>query len=346
MRYLRSCPLAVMLAISLLAYEVIAGVPKVLAFADQQMGKKNYYVEELEEFSSAQKDVSGTQAEIYEQLSGGDVSGMDISGDELSGNDISEGNLSGDDVSGGEEAGVSVSENGDVVSVPEAEFVQVDADYFADALFIGDSRTVGLCEYSDMEQATFYASTGLTVYKVFDAQIVEVSGSKTKITIEDALKKKQFGKIYFMIGINEMGTGTVDSFMETYAGVVAHLQELQPNAIIFVQAIMRVTTERSNKGDYINNQGIDERNERIAQLADNQKVFYLDVNPLISDETGGLNSDYTFDGVHLKAMYIPIWTDFLSGHGIVSFPAVNLPAEDLPVVNNNENPLDVSLPVE
>ena len=149
-----------------------------------------------------------------------------------------------------------------------------------------------------------------------------------------------------MIGINEMGTGTVDSFMETYAGVVAHLQELQPNAIIFVQAIMRVTTERSNKGDYINNQGIDERNERIAQLADNQKVFYLDVNPLISDETGGLNSDYTFDGVHLKAMYIPIWTDFLFGHGIVSFPAANLPAEDLPVVNNNENPLDVSLPVE
>lgn len=328
----------VMLAISLLSYEVIAGVPKVLAFAEQQMGKKDYYVEELEEFSSAQKNLSET--EFYEQISGGDVSGMDISGNELSGNDISDGNRPGEDVSGASSV-VPVSGNGNVVSAPEAEFTRVDADYFADALFIGDSRTVGLCEYSDMEQATFYASTGLTVYKVFDAQIVEVPGSKTKITIEDALKKKQFGKIYFMIGINEMGTGTVDSFMETYAGVVAHLQELQPNAIIFVQAIMRVTTERSNKGDYINNQGIDERNERIAELADNQRVFYLDVNPQISDDTGGLNSDYTFDGVHLKAMYIPIWTDYLSEHGIV-----NSPAEDLPVVNNNQNSLDVSLPVE
>lgn len=317
MKYLRSCPLVVMLAISLLTYEIIAGVPKVLAFAEQQMGKKEYYVEELEEFSS-RTNPSGTQTAVYEQVSGEDISGMDTSAGDLSGNGVSENNLSGGDVSGGISSGNPVSGNGNGVSVPEADFMQVDADYFADALFIGDSRTVGLCEYSDMEQATFYASTGLTVYKVFDSQIVAVPGSKNKITVEDALKKKQFGKIYFMIGINEMGTGTVDSFMEAYGGVVEHLKELQPGAKIFVQAIMRVTTERSNKGDYINNQGIDERNERIAQLADNQTVFYLDVNPLISDETGGLNSEYTFDGVHLKAMYIPIWTDFLSEHGIVN----------------------------
>lgn len=345
MKYLRSCPLVVMLAVSLLAYEVIAGVPKVLAFAEQQMGKKEYYVEELEEFSSPQTNQSETQTEFYEKVSGGD-----ISGGELSGNDVSESNLSGGDVSGSAPGGDPVSGNGSETAMPEAEFTQVGADYFADALFIGDSRTVGLCEYSDMEQATFYASTGLTVYKVFDAQIVEVPGSRTKITVEEALKKKQFGKIYFMIGINEMGTGTVDSFMEAYGGVVAHLKELQPGAIIFVQAIMRVTTERSNKGDYINNQGIDERNERIAQLADNQGIFYLDVNPLISDETGGLNGDYTFDGVHLKAMYIPIWTDYLSSHGIVSFPEAVIPPENIPVENNVENnpqnSLDESTPVE
>lgn len=119
-----------------------------------------------------------------------------------------------------------------------------------------------------------------------------------------------------MIGINEMGTGTVDTFMEKYKDVVAHLQELQPDAIIYLQAIMRVSTERSNKGDYINNPGIDARNVEIAKLADNKKIFYLDVNPLVCDDTGGLIKEDTFDGVHLKAAYIDIWKQFLMDHAI------------------------------
>lgn len=199
----------------------------------------------------------------------------------------------------------------------EMDFTEVDEDYFSDALFIGDSRTVGLHEYSGIEQATFYASTGLTVHKVFDAKIVPVEGSKNKITVEEALNTRQFGKIYFMIGINEMGMGTVDSFMEKYTEVVTHIQELQPQAIIFVQAIMRVTTERSEQGDYIHNAGIDERNERIAALADNQRIFFLDVNAEISDLSGGMCKEYTFDGVHLKAEYVALWTEFLKKHGVV-----------------------------
>ena len=90
----------------------------------------------------------------------------------------------------------------------------------------------------------------------------------------------------------------------------------QPDAIIYLQAIIKVTTERSEQGDYINNEGIIARNEGIARLADNEHVFFLDVNPLICDETGGMIPEYTFDGVHLKAVYIDIWKDFLKTHAV------------------------------
>lgn len=197
------------------------------------------------------------------------------------------------------------------------EYTSVEEDYFDDALFIGDSRTVGLMEYGGLEEhATFYASTGLTVYRLFSAQVVPVEGSIENISIEEALAEKQFSKIYLMVGINEMGTGTVESFVAAYEEVIAHLQELQPNAIIYIQAIMRVSAERSAKGDYIYNEGIDARNEGLSLLADNQKIFYLDVNPIISDEDGGLIQDYTFDGVHLKAKYIVIWKEFLLEHAV------------------------------
>jgi len=300
-----------MLAVSFLIYGIMAEVPKVLAFAEQRMGKSEYRVENLTQYPKEKETVSFSGQVSGASVSDGDISGADVTGNGLSGNEVSMNGVSGSDV-----AGQPVSANNNP-GYNEPEFTQVDDAYFADALFIGDSRTVGLYTYSGMEQAEFYASTGLTVYKVFDAKIVPVPGSKAKITVEEALKQKQFGKIYFMVGINEMGTGTVDSFMEAYAGVVARLQELQPDALIFVQAIMRVTTERSDQGDYINNPGIDERNDRIARLADNEKIFYLDVNPEISDNSGGLVADYTFDGVHLKAEYISIWTDYLASHGIL-----------------------------
>ena len=193
----------------------------------------------------------------------------------------------------------------------------VDDSYFDDAVFIGDSRTVGMYEYGGLEEtSTFYASTGLTIYKMFDSKIVAVPGQKKKITVEEALSEKQFAKIYLMIGINEMGTGTVESFMKAYGEAVQHLQQLQPDAVIYLQAIMKVTTERSGQGDYITNEGIEARNEEIAKLADDEKIYYLDVNPLICDETGGMVASYTYDGVHLKAQYIPIWLDFLKEHAV------------------------------
>ena len=199
----------------------------------------------------------------------------------------------------------------------EVVYHTVDDSYFDDAVFIGDSRTVGMYEYGGLEEtSTFYASTGLTIYKMFDSAIVSVPGQKKKITVEEALSEKQFARIYLMIGINEMGTGTVESFMKAYSEAVQHLRELQPDAVIYLQAIMKVTTERSEQGDYITNEGIEARNAEIAELADDQKIFFLDVNPLICDETGGMVASYTYDGVHLKAQYIPIWLDFLKGHAV------------------------------
>lgn len=217
----------------------------------------------------------------------------------------------GEEAPGENSAGETMDLSGEPV------YLTVEDDYFADAVFIGDSRTVGMFEYGGLEEiSTFYASSGLTIYKLLDAEIVKVPGQKKKITVEEALQENTFAKVYLMIGINEMGTGTVETFTERYAEVVTCLQELQPDAVIYIQGIMKVSTERSSKGDYITNEGIEARNAELAKLADNEKIFYLDVNPLLCDETGGMVASYTFDGVHLKAKYIQIWKEFLKTHAI------------------------------
>lgn len=199
-------------------------------------------------------------------------------------------------------------------------YMTVDESYFDDAVFIGDSRTVGLYDYAGLDNAAFYASSGLTVYKLFEEPDGKYKDGNWPENIGTALGRQQYAKVYLMIGINEMGTGDVDYFMKHYTEAVQRIRQLQPNAIIYLESIMRVTTERSAKGDYITNQGIDERNAQIAQLADNQTIFYLDVNSVVCDEAGGLNPEYTFDGVHLYAQYIDIWKQYLMTHAVNKTP--------------------------
>lgn len=216
------------------------------------------------------------------------------------------------------EVGPGETAEEDIPHEPEIRFGRVEDEYFDDALFLGDSRVVGMWEYGGLEDiATFYASTGMTIYKLFDAKIVELPDQDEKITVEEALQHQSFGKIYIMVGINEMGTGTIERYAETYRAAVERLQELQPDAIIYVQAILKVTTDRSNKGDYINNEGIEARNEALSQLADGKKVFYVDANPAVCDENGGMVKDYTFDGVHLKAKYISLWKEYLKDNAVL-----------------------------
>lgn len=203
-------------------------------------------------------------------------------------------------------------------SLSTYEFETVTEDYFNDAVFIGDSRTVGLFEYGGIEErADFLSKTSLTIYEVFTSPFLKEEETGEKITIEEVLKKKQYGKVYLMLGINELGTGTTETFIKEYEIVVSKLQELQPNAVIFVEGIMRVAGTKNEEDPIFNNTNINDRNDAIKQLADNNSIFYLEVNDVVCDEEGNLNSEYTTDDIHLKAQYYAIWKEFLLEHGIV-----------------------------
>lgn len=191
------------------------------------------------------------------------------------------------------------------------EFQTVDESYFDDALFIGDSRTVGLHDYTDLsEHADFLCETSLTVYKVMEESFPGQG------TVEEVLLKGDYGKIYLMVGINELGRGTTEDYMKKYTEVVDKIHELEPDALIFVQGVMRVTEEKGATDAIFNNNNINARNNAIATLADNVQIFYIDMNEGVCDEEGNLNPEYTFDQIHLLGKYNDLWKQFLLSHGV------------------------------
>ena len=194
------------------------------------------------------------------------------------------------------------------------DFTKVSKDYFSDAVFIGDSRTVGICEYAGIDNATFLCKTSLSIYD-FDKPKIIYNDEKTSIA--DVLKKEKFGKIYLMVGINECGFGTPETFYEKYSDVIKRIRRMQPDAIIYIEGNLLVTDDKSASDTKVTNENIKARNKLISTLTNQTDIFYIDINESSLCENGSLNPDYTWDQVHIKAQYYHIWRDFLMEHAVV-----------------------------
>ncbi len=196
----------------------------------------------------------------------------------------------------------------------QLDYVEVDNDYFSNACFIGDSRMEGLYFYGDLREADFYYKAGVTVYDIMNKKL-ECNGDGGE-EITSALSRKQYSHIYMMVGVNELGDKTPEEYAKAYSDDIATIRSLQPNAIIFIIGIMHVTTSYSNSNDVFNNDNIDARNAAIAAIANGKDIFYLDMNECVDDGNGGIIGDYSFDGVHLKAEYYKLWTEWMKAHGV------------------------------
>lgn len=174
----------------------------------------------------------------------------------------------------------------------------------SDALFIGDSRTVGLMEYAGIDEADFFCLSGLNVLQVQKERITVPNIGK--VTLSELLSNKKYGKIYIMLGINELGY-RLSHILEKYQELLQFIEQIQPDAVIFIQANLHVSKKRSDTDKIINNPAINTLNTELAKLADQKKKFYLDVNSLFDDSNGNLSFDKTQDGAHLYAKYYLEW---------------------------------------
>ena len=173
-----------------------------------------------------------------------------------------------------------------------------------DALFIGDSRTVGLMEYAGIDGADYFCTVGMSVYNIHKKPVSVPNVGK--VTLTELLNSKKYGKIYIMLGINEVGYEFSDT-IEKYSELIDLVKSKQSDAVIFIQANLHVTKSRSDSDKVVNNTAINELNAELAKLADGKSKFYLDANILFDDKTGGLSSDKSADNAHVYAKYYIEW---------------------------------------
>lgn len=187
-----------------------------------------------------------------------------------------------------------------------------DTAYFDDAVFIGDSRTEGLFLNTGLSNAVSLAHMGLMVDTVFTRPLFNVNGEK--VSVIDALKAADFSKVYIMLGINETGWVYSSIFVQKYGELIDAIREINPDAVIYIQAIMPVSQTVSDTHSYIKNAKISEYNQLLQGLAEEKQVYYIDTDNAVAGPDGSLPEDAAPDGIHLVRSYCQKWLDYLMAH--------------------------------
>ena len=210
------------------------------------------------------------------------------------------------------------AKSGFVLWSPDSGFVpengRVDDSYFSDALFVGDSRMQGFVLYSGLSNVKSYTSVGLAVDTAYSKKFVQLDGKE--LTLAEALQQTapNFGKIYLLFGMNELGWGTWSVFVSKYGGLIDLIQQANPNAVIYLESLIPLTAEKSAKSDWLNNDHVNSFNKMIWQLAADKGVYYLNTAAGLAGEDGTLPGDASTDGVHLNKEACGKWLEYLKTH--------------------------------
>ena len=197
--------------------------------------------------------------------------------------------------------------------VPETE--AVEDTYFDDAIFLGDSRTEGLFLYSGLKTGHPYTAVGATVESVFTKKNFQTENSE-KVSLLDAMAGQECGKVYIMLGINELGWSKTETFHDQYAKLIDRVRADHPDAKIALQSIPPVSAKQDAKKSYVNNERIRTYNGVIRDLAEEKGCYFLDVAECLSGENGVLPVKQTTDGVHFNTAGCKTWLGYLRTHSL------------------------------
>lgn len=190
---------------------------------------------------------------------------------------------------------------------PTGEF---EADYFTDALFIGDSIFTGLYSYSYIDRANVAASIGYTAY---GAQVNPFDEAYYSGSAVDYAKSRNPKKIIIMLGTNTLSSDSdkeeyMDDFENGYRGLLNKLKKDCPDSKICAVSVPPITAD-SSMAEYsgVTNAIINNANARIKSLCGELDVIYYDLNSVLKDENGYFSEDYAeADGMHFLGTTYPI----------------------------------------
>lgn len=123
--------------------------------------------------------------------------------------------------------------------------------------------------------------------------------------LDEVLRHKPL-KIFLLIGVNDLFFGNKPDAIEArYRDIVQKIRHESPNTELILQSVLPVNNDvRSLPAS---NAEIQALNARVAQIAKDYALPYLDVYSQLTDASGNLSAKFTDDGIHLNGLGYFVW---------------------------------------
>jgi lysophospholipase L1-like esterase len=136
------------------------------------------------------------------------------------------------------------------------------------------------------------------------------SGLAKRLKLFEQTKPKA---IFVMVGINDLLRGNSEQeILDAQEEIIFRLKKAHPKSKIILQSLLprakeAITAANAAQVESLSNARIYQFNRRLAALADQAEVEFLDLQPLFADNEGFLRSDLTTDGLHLSTQGYLVW---------------------------------------
>ena len=199
---------------------------------------------------------------------------------------------------------------------PELEAGErMEDEFFSDALFVGNSLVHGLWGFGGIGSADFAAATSASVVNLDRVRNEALRGVEEDEapSVLECLSAGSYGKVYLLLGINEIGFETPD-FIAIYSTVLDTIAAAQPEADIYIMGLTPLTEDKDAEGWPFTMERVLSYNEALKELAGEREYYYVDLVEALADETGFLPASDSTDGVHLIREKYPKWAEYLRTH--------------------------------
>lgn len=274
------------------------------------------------EGSSSESTVTSSAAGEGNKESSAEISEEKTESSEEKSSDESSEEEKSEDESSEEEK--SEGENSGEKKAPEITGTEVDASWFDNAIFVGDSVTVGLSNYADngcLGDADFLARECMgyhtAMFGVDHEYGIHPSYKGQKVMIEDGVQMIGKKNVFIMLGMNDISYLGVDGAVDVMKEFCTILEEKNPDIQVYIESVTPMISTKVRE-DYLNNENIALYNERIKEVCNERGYVYLDIASVVSDGNGNLRDDLCSDpeglGHHFTSEGDRLWVEYLKTH--------------------------------
>ena len=191
----------------------------------------------------------------------------------------------------------------------------VDASFFDDAVFVGDSISLKLSydTTGKLGNAQFLVQGSYGVGNaIYDVLPTTYRGTEYQ-DLEKAIAATGAKKLFIMMGMNDIGLYGVDGTIENWGTLLKLIREACPGIEIYIQSMTPIWTGGEIGG--LNNANVNAYNIKLREFAEQNGCYYIDIAPFMRDATGGLATEFCSDNyVHLTDNGVSVWVSVLKAY--------------------------------